>query len=78
MELRAIQKRNRDETERARRSREPKQRPAYGYMFVRLHPGAKIDHVAIDEVGAEVLREVARRILADETGKITVRRRRRA
>jgi hypothetical protein len=32
---------------------------------------AKIDHVEIDEVAAEVIREVARRILADETGKIT-------
>jgi hypothetical protein len=29
------------------------------------------DHVEIDEVAAEVIREAARRILADETGKIT-------
>lgn len=71
MELRQIQKRNRDETERARANGEPKQRPAYGYMFVRLHPTAKVDHVGIDEVAAEDIREVARRILADETGKIT-------
>jgi len=28
--------------------------------------------VALDPVGAEIIREVARRILADETGKITV------
>jgi hypothetical protein len=72
MELRQIQKRNRDQTERARKNGEPKQRPAYGYMFVRLHPAAKVDHVAVDEVGAEVIWEVARRILADETGKVTV------
>jgi site-specific DNA recombinase len=72
MELRAIQKRNRDETVRARKAGEPKQRPSYGYMYVRLAPMAKVDHVALDPVGAEIIREVARRILADETGKITV------
>jgi hypothetical protein len=72
MELRAIQKRNRDETIRARKAGEPKQRPSYGYMYVRLAPMAKIDHVALDPVGAEIIREVARRILADETGKITI------
>jgi len=72
MELRAIQKRNRDEAIRARNAGEPKQRPSYGYMYVRLAPMAKIDHVALDPVGAEIIREVARRILADETGKITV------
>ena len=72
MELRAIQKRNRDEAIRARNAGEPKQRPSYGFMFVRLAPTAKVDHVALDPVGAEVIREVARRILADETGRITV------
>jgi site-specific DNA recombinase len=72
MELRAIQKRNRAEAIRARKAGEPKQRPSYGYMYVRLAPMAKIDHVALDPVGAEIIREVARRILADETGKITV------
>jgi site-specific DNA recombinase len=71
MELRAIQKRNRDETVRARDNGDPKQRPSYGYMFVRLSPTARIDHVEIDDVAAEVIREVARRILADETGKVT-------
>jgi len=71
MELRAIQKRNRDETVRARDNGDPKQRPSYGYMFVRLSPTARIDHVEIDDVAAEVIREVARRMLADETGKVT-------
>jgi DNA invertase Pin-like site-specific DNA recombinase len=71
MELRAIQKRNRDETIRAREAGEPKQRPSYGYMFARLVPTGKVDHVDIDPVGSEVIREVARRILADETGKVT-------
>jgi len=71
MELRAIQKRNRDETIRAREAGDPKQRPSYGYMFVRLVPTGKVDHVEIDPVASEVIREVAQRILADETGKIT-------
>jgi site-specific DNA recombinase len=72
MELRAIQKRNRDETLRARAAGEPKQRPSYGYMYVRLAPTAKVDHVALDTVAVEIAREAARRILSDETGKITV------
>jgi len=72
IELRAIQKRNRDEAVRARKAGEPAHQPSYGYMYVRLAPMAKIDHVTIDEVGAEIIRDVARRILADETGKITI------
>ncbi len=72
MELRAIQKRNRDETIRARKAGEPKQRPSYGYMYIRLVPTGKVDHVELDPVASEIIREVARRILADETGKITV------
>ena len=42
MELRAIQKRNRDETIRARNAGEPKQRPSYGCMFIRLAPTARV------------------------------------
>lgn len=71
MELRMIQKRNRDETIRARAAGEPKQRPSYGYMFVRLVPTGKVDHVEIDPVASEIIRDVAERVLADETGKIT-------
>jgi hypothetical protein len=41
-------------------------------MYVRLVPTAKVDHVAVDPVGAEIIREVARRILADETITITI------
>jgi DNA invertase Pin-like site-specific DNA recombinase len=71
MELRAIQKRNRAETLRARAAGQPKQKNSYGYKFVRLVPTGKVDHVAIDPVAAEIIREVAERILADETGKVT-------
>jgi DNA invertase Pin-like site-specific DNA recombinase len=71
MELRAIQKRNRDETVRAREAGQPKQRPTYGHVYVRLTPGGKVDHVELDPVAVEVRREIARRVLADETGKVT-------
>ncbi|WP_236047230.1 recombinase family protein [Streptacidiphilus fuscans] len=72
MELRMIQKRNRDETLRARAAGQPRQMPPYGYMYVRLVPTGKVDHVAVDLVAHAVISEVAQRILADETGKITV------
>jgi hypothetical protein len=66
LELRAIQKRNRDETIRARDAGEPKQRPSYGYVYVRLVPTGKVDHVAIDPVAAEIIRDVAERVLGAE------------
>ncbi|MFG2370405.1 recombinase family protein [Streptomyces sp. NPDC048504] len=72
MELRAIQKRNREETERARKAGQPKQQNRYGYRFIRLIPTGKVDHVEIDPDAAKVIRNVARRILADETGQVTV------
>lgn len=71
VELRAIQKRNREDTERARSKGEVKQKPPYGYMYVRVNLAGKVDHVAIDEVAAPIIRDVARRILTDKTGKIT-------
>ena len=74
MELRAIQKRNRDETIRARHAGEPKQRPSYGHMFIRLAPTGKVDHVTLDLVGAEIIREVAQRILADERSRSVQKR----
>ncbi|MGC0317460.1 recombinase family protein [Kitasatospora acidiphila] len=72
LELRAIQKRNREETKRARAAGQPKQKNSYGYRFVRLVPTGKVDHVEIDPVAAEIIRGVAERILADETGLVTV------
>ncbi len=71
MELRAIQKRNRDETRRAREAGQPKQMNPYGYRYVRLIPMGKVDHVEVDPVAAEIIRKVAERILTDTTGKIT-------
>ncbi len=71
MELRAIQKRNVDDTASARATGRPKQKPSYGYHFIRLFPTSSVDHVEIDQVAAQVIQNVAERILADETGKIT-------
>ena len=71
MELRAIQKRNRDATTQARADGRVRQMNSYGYQFVRLVPMGKVDHVALDPVAAEVIREVAERILTDESGQIT-------
>jgi site-specific DNA recombinase len=71
MELRAIQKRNRDEAVRARKAGQPKNRPSYGYTYVRLFATSKVDHVDIDPVAAEIIRHVAERILSDETGAVT-------
>lgn len=72
MELRSIQKRIRDEAARALKAGEPKQKPPYGYQYVRLVPAGKVDHVAINPGAAEVIRDVAERILSDESGTITV------
>ncbi|NEB32755.1 recombinase family protein [Streptomyces sp. SID14446] len=83
MELRATEGRNRDETIKARDQGRKRGKHAYGYRYVRLHPKAAIDHVALDrgeemppdvrerENAAEVIRDVARRILADRTGEVT-------
>ncbi|MGH6657497.1 MAG: recombinase family protein [Actinocrinis sp.] len=71
MELRAIQKRNRDETKRARDAGEPKQKNSYGFRFVRLTPTGKVHHVEIDPIAAAVIRDVAERILSDESGTVT-------
>ncbi|MET8192070.1 recombinase family protein [Streptomyces sp. NPDC005246] len=82
-ELRATQERNRDETTKARDQGRKRGKHAYGYRYVRLHPKAGIDHVALDrgeemppdvrerENACEIIRDVARRILSDETGEIT-------
>ncbi|MFF1417651.1 recombinase family protein [Streptomyces sp. NPDC058280] len=83
MELRAIQRRNQDTTVSERRKGRKRGKHAYGYRYVRLHAKASIDHVALDhgetmpesirdkEDAAEIIRSVARRILADQTGEIT-------
>ncbi|MGW6092823.1 recombinase family protein [Streptomyces sp. NPDC055157] len=82
-ELRATQGRNRDETTKARNQGRKRGKHAYGYRYVRLHPKAGIDHVALDrgeemppdvrerENACEIIRDVVRRILSDETGEIT-------
>ncbi|WP_243460023.1 recombinase family protein [Streptomyces sp. M54] len=65
MELRAIQRRNRDATVKARAAGRPKGKPSYGFQYVRKVMGGKIDQVELHPHASEVLRNVARRILAD-------------
>jgi DNA invertase Pin-like site-specific DNA recombinase len=84
MELRAIQKRNQSTTVSEREKGRKRGRHAYGYRYVRLYAKAAIDHVALDhgetfpeelrerEDAAKNIRDVARRILTDTTGQVTV------
>uniref|UniRef100_A0AAU2W159 Recombinase family protein n=1 Tax=Streptomyces sp. NBC_00008 TaxID=2903610 RepID=A0AAU2W159_9ACTN len=65
MELRAIQRRNRDATLKTRAAGRPKGKPSYGYRYVRKVMGGKVDHVELHPHASEVIRDVARRILAD-------------
>ncbi|WP_103502283.1 recombinase family protein [Streptomyces sp. SM14] len=65
MELRAIQRRNRDATVKTRAAGRPKGKPSYGFQYVRKVMGGKIDQVELHPHASEVLRNVARRILAD-------------
>lgn len=72
MELRAIQKRNSDAAINSRAAGSPRGLNSYGYRFVRLIPTGKVDHVELDPEAAATIREVAQRILDDESGMITV------
>ena len=71
IELRSIQKRNREDTVRARNDGRKKNKNAYGYRFVRRHPTAGVDHVELDPMAGEILQEIAERILSDETFAVT-------
>ncbi|MEU7039857.1 recombinase family protein [Streptomyces varsoviensis] len=83
MELRSMQRRNRDAVTKARDSGRKYNSHAYGYRYVRIHHRAGIDHVALDhgetmpddirdmEDAAKNMRTIARRILADQTDEIT-------
>ncbi|HET9170509.1 MAG TPA: recombinase family protein, partial [Actinospica sp.] len=71
MELRAIQRRNRNSTVKMRAKGRPKNKNAYGYRYVRVIPNGEVDHVEIDDVAAEIIRNVAERILSDTEGLIT-------
>ncbi|MER6011041.1 recombinase family protein [Streptomyces bluensis] len=72
LEHRAIKKRIQDETIRARKAGQPKQKPFYSHVYARLTPRGKVDHVELHPEAAETIRNVAQRILNDETGTITV------
>ncbi len=65
MELRAIQRRNRDATVKTRAAGRPKGKPSYGFQYVRRVMGGRIEQVELHPHASEVLPNVARRILAD-------------
>ncbi|WP_328869671.1 recombinase family protein [Streptomyces sp. NBC_00287] len=65
MELRAIQRRNRDTTVKMRAAGRPKGKPSYGFRHVRSVMGGRVDGVELHPHAAEVIRNVARRILSD-------------
>ncbi|MEU0954034.1 recombinase family protein [Streptomyces niveus] len=72
MEHRAGKTRTSEESKRARKAGQAKCKLTYGYMYVRLTPKGPVDHVALDPVASVEIRKVARRILADLTGLITI------
>ncbi|MFF0557891.1 recombinase family protein [Streptomyces sp. NPDC004266] len=65
MELRAIQRRNRDATKKIRAAGRPKGKPSYGFRYVRTVPNGRFERVELHPHAAEVLRTVAGRIRAD-------------
>ncbi|MGP4112689.1 recombinase family protein [Streptomyces sp. 4N509B] len=65
MELRAIQRRNRNATVKMRAAGRPKGKSSYGFRYVRTVPNGRVEGVELHPHAAEVLREIARRILAD-------------
>lgn len=71
MEHRSIRTRNRDETRRARDAGQKKNAPAYGFEFVRLTPNGKVDHQKLNKIASANARDIAHRILTDETGTVT-------
>lgn len=72
LELRNIQRRNREAIVAAREAGRPSNRPSYGFEYVRLTPNGKVDHVIHHPFASANIRNVAERILTDESGTITV------
>ncbi|MEW2347106.1 hypothetical protein [Streptomyces sp. NPDC006684] len=64
MEVCAIQRRCRDATVKTRAAGCPKGKPSHGVQSIRKVMGGKIDRVDLHPQASEVMREVARRILA--------------
>ncbi|MFJ8472180.1 recombinase family protein [Kitasatospora sp. NPDC094011] len=71
MEHRSIKKRVQDETKRAVAAGQVLFRPSYGYRHVRDKAG-RITHTEFEPDAQTTIQAVARRILADTTGKITL------
>ncbi|MFF9560581.1 recombinase family protein [Streptomyces albus] len=65
MELRSIQRRNRDATVKARTAGRPEHQPSCGFRYVRKVMNGRVDSVELHSHAAFVMRNVAQRILAD-------------
>ncbi|MGW2391542.1 recombinase family protein [Streptomyces lydicamycinicus] len=72
LEHRATKKRIQDEHVRARKAGQPKKQPSYGYQYIRYIPTGKVVEVGLHPEAARQIRNVARRILADTSGEITI------
>lgn len=72
LEHREIKRRANEETIRARNAGQVGGKPSYGYEYIRLTPNGKVDHVGLHKSASKNIRNVAERILADQTGEITV------
>ena len=72
MEHRSIQRRTGQTAENMRAIGRKYGTVAYYYRYVRIGESRTVDHIELDPVPAKVLRTVAQRILADETGQFTV------
>ncbi|CAM5315720.1 integrase [Streptomyces spiroverticillatus] len=71
MEHRSTRERVRQEYKRARDAGQVTNRPAYGFKHVRPSPTAKVTHSENEKHSADVMRNIATRILLDQTGKTT-------
>lgn len=71
LEHRSIKRRNQEETARARSAGQKKAAPAYGFEYVRITPNGRVDHQRLNKIASENIRDVANRILTDETGMVT-------
>ena len=64
MELRAIQRRNRETTVKARKLGRKANRHSYGFRYVRMTPRGAIDEQILDPHSSKVARKIAARILS--------------
>jgi DNA invertase Pin-like site-specific DNA recombinase len=72
MEHRSAKRRSNETFERLLREGHKIGLVAHGYRYVRIGENRKVDHIAIDEYVLAYLEDTADRLLADETGLVTL------